>query len=107
VRAFELAGVNVANRPTLRAFEQAYATAGGVGDTHAASEILAAAGKRWGSTAAFGLSRLAPYRNNSVNNEAETFDNSPWLPSNKFRNDPVLTLSTIHSVNRKSYGAAT
>jgi tetratricopeptide (TPR) repeat protein len=57
--ALELACLNVANRPTLRAFEQAYAAAVGVGEPHVASEILAAAGKRWGGTAAFRLSPLA------------------------------------------------
>jgi tetratricopeptide (TPR) repeat protein len=61
-RAFELAGVNLANRPTLRAFEQAYAAAVGAGKSDVASEILAAAGKHWGHTAALGLSPLAPGR---------------------------------------------
>jgi tetratricopeptide (TPR) repeat protein len=58
-RAFELAGINLANRPTLRAFEQAYETAVGAKETHAASELLAAAHSRWGETKAFGLSPLA------------------------------------------------
>jgi hypothetical protein len=58
-RALELASVNVANRPTLRAFEQAYATAADVGEPRVASEFLAAARKRWGATPAFGLSPLA------------------------------------------------
>ena len=59
VKAFELARINVANRPTLRAFEQAYATAVNVGETDLASEILATAGKRWGATVAFQQSPLA------------------------------------------------
>ena len=59
--AFELAKVNLANRPTLRAFEQAHAAAVGAGETDAASEILAAE-KRWGGTSAFGLSPLAAHR---------------------------------------------
>ena len=42
VKAFELASINVANRPTLRAFEQAYATAVGAGEIHAAFEIVRA-----------------------------------------------------------------
>lgn len=42
-RALDLASANVANRPTLRAFEQAYATAVGAGVPHAASGFLAAA----------------------------------------------------------------
>lgn len=58
-RAFELACLNLANRPTLRAFEQAHATAIGAGEQRAASEILAAAGKQWGETGAFRLSPLA------------------------------------------------
>ncbi len=58
-RAFELARVNVENRPTLRAFELAYATAVEAGKAEVASEILAMASKRWGTTAAFRLSPLA------------------------------------------------
>jgi tetratricopeptide (TPR) repeat protein len=58
-RAFELAMVNLANRPTLRAFEQAYETAVGAGDAHAASELLVAARSRWSETKAFELSPLA------------------------------------------------
>jgi len=58
-RAFELANVNLANRPTLRAFEQAHTTALAAGEYDAASEILADARKRWGETTAFSLSSLA------------------------------------------------
>lgn len=58
-RAFELAGINLANRPTLRAFEQAYEAAVRAEATHAASELLVAARSRWGETKAFGLSPLA------------------------------------------------
>ena len=58
-RAFELAMVNLANRPTLRAFEQACETAVGAGETQAASELLISARKRWGGTYGFGLSELA------------------------------------------------
>ena len=47
--AFELAHVNMANRPTLRAFEHTYETALGDGKLELASEILAAAEKRWGT----------------------------------------------------------
>ena len=46
----------MANRPTLRAFEQTYETALGAGKLELASEILAAAEKRWGTANAFGLS---------------------------------------------------
>jgi tetratricopeptide (TPR) repeat protein len=58
-RAFELAMGNLANRPTLRAFEQAYETAIGAGETQAASELIISAGKRWGGTDGFRLSSLA------------------------------------------------
>ena len=58
-RALDLARVNVANRPTLRAFEQAHDIALNAGDMEAASQILAQAGARWGSATAFQSSRLA------------------------------------------------
>ena len=61
-RALQLARINVANRPTLRAFEQAHAIAVGAGNAAAASELLQKATKRWGGTAAFGLSSLAQHR---------------------------------------------
>ncbi len=57
-RAFELARLNLANRPTLRGFKQAYATATAADEAHAASDILAAAQDRWGATTAFRLSFL-------------------------------------------------
>ena len=57
-RALDLARVNVANRPTLRAFEQAHMIALCAGDAPAASELLAAATKHWGATRAFRLSPL-------------------------------------------------
>lgn len=59
-RAFELASINLANRPTLRAFEQAYAAAVGAGESGVASEILVAAEKGWAGTPAFRVSPLAP-----------------------------------------------
>ena len=59
-RAFELAMVNLANRPTLRAFEQAYETAIGAGEIQAASELLISARKRWGGTDGFARSLLVP-----------------------------------------------
>jgi tetratricopeptide (TPR) repeat protein len=58
-RALELARLNVANRPTLRAFEQARDIAVAAGDLEAASQLLAEATMRWGSASAFRLSRLA------------------------------------------------
>ena len=58
-RAYELARLNLANRPTLRAFEQAYAIAAVADKAHAATEILDAARSRWGATTAFRLSSLS------------------------------------------------
>jgi tetratricopeptide (TPR) repeat protein len=58
-RAFELAMVNLANRPTLRAFEQAYEAAVAAGESGSVSKIVAAAEERWGATHAFRLSKLA------------------------------------------------
>jgi tetratricopeptide (TPR) repeat protein len=58
-RANALAAINLANRPTLRAFEQTYKTAVNGGQLRAASETLTAARIRWGNTRAFGLSSLA------------------------------------------------
>jgi tetratricopeptide (TPR) repeat protein len=58
-RAFELAEINLANRPTLHAFEQAYAAANEAGEIEAAYELTVAARKRWGATRAFRLSPLA------------------------------------------------
>ena len=46
MKAFELARINVANRPTLLAFELAYATAVAGGESDIASEFLATAGKQ-------------------------------------------------------------
>lgn len=58
-RALDLARVNVANRPTLRAFEQAHDIAVTAGDPQAASELITEAALHWGSTAAFRSSQLA------------------------------------------------
>lgn len=58
-RAFELAMVNLANRPTLRAFEQAYEAAVAAGESGPAAKIVAAAEERWGAAQAFKLSKLA------------------------------------------------
>jgi tetratricopeptide (TPR) repeat protein len=56
-RAMELARLNLANRPTLRAFELTYRTTIAAG--YPTSELLAAASKRWGHTAAFRDSLLS------------------------------------------------
>jgi len=61
-RAFELASVNLANRPTLRAFEQTYEAALCDGQVEAASDILSAARIRWGASHAFGKSLFADAR---------------------------------------------
>jgi tetratricopeptide (TPR) repeat protein len=58
-RASELATINLVNRPTLRAFEQAYETAVGAGEVKRAAKIFAAAEERWGTTNAFRLSAFA------------------------------------------------
>ena len=68
-RAFELASINLANRPTLRAFEQTYVTAVRAGASDSASEILTAATKRWGATTAFRLSPLALHSTESTIHE--------------------------------------
>src|SRR6201999_2231419 len=44
-RALHLARINVANRPTRRALEQAYEIANAAGDVAAASELLSMIGK--------------------------------------------------------------
>jgi tetratricopeptide (TPR) repeat protein len=58
-RALDLARMNVANRPTLRALEQAHSIALNASDPEAASELLTEAVLRWGSTPAFRLSQFA------------------------------------------------
>ena len=58
-RAFELASANLANRPTLRAFEQAYLAAIAAGLSEDAAKVLTAAKNSWGTTNAFRLSPLA------------------------------------------------
>lgn len=58
-RAFELASINLANRPTLRAFEQAYEAAVDAGESERAAKFFAAAEERWGAARAFRLSHLA------------------------------------------------
>jgi hypothetical protein len=58
-RALDLARLNVANRPTLRAFERAHDIAVNADDLEAASQLFAEAMKRWGSATGFRTSRLA------------------------------------------------
>ncbi len=61
-RALELALVNVANRPTLRAFEQAHEMAVAAGDTKATASLINKATMHWGDTAGFKTSPLAACR---------------------------------------------
>lgn len=65
-RALDLARTNVANRPTLRAYEQAYAIAVDAGEGGAAIELLSGATQRWGGTAVFRRSPLATRCTDSV-----------------------------------------
>jgi len=58
-RAFQLARINLQNRPTLRAFEQAYEIAIESGKSAEAVETLFAAEERWGTTPAFEMSILS------------------------------------------------
>jgi tetratricopeptide (TPR) repeat protein len=58
-RALELAQINLANRSTLRAFQQTYAIALGTGDTDTATELFAKATKRWGNLHSFQFSPFA------------------------------------------------
>jgi tetratricopeptide (TPR) repeat protein len=62
-RAFELASINLVNRPTLRAFKQAYEAAVAAGESEQSTQILASAKNRWGATNAFGLSLLVTRSN--------------------------------------------
>jgi hypothetical protein len=63
-RAFELASINLTNRPTLRAFEQAHEAATAAGLSENAAKILIAARDYWGMTNAFRLSTLAEIHEN-------------------------------------------
>jgi tetratricopeptide (TPR) repeat protein len=58
-KALDLARINLANRPTLRAFEQAHAIAIRAGDADARADLLAKANEHWGATAAFRSSPLS------------------------------------------------
>jgi tetratricopeptide (TPR) repeat protein len=58
-KALDLARLNLANRPTLRAFERAHAIAVYAGDVDTASELLAEAKTSWGSAPGFRSSPLA------------------------------------------------
>ena len=57
--ALELAKINLANRSTLRAFQQTYAIALETGETDTAAELSAKATKRWGNLQSFQFSPFA------------------------------------------------
>lgn len=63
-RAFELAKMDLANLPTLKAFESAHAAAIAAADASAAQRILALARERWAATPAFRYSPLAAVASN-------------------------------------------
>jgi hypothetical protein len=77
-RALELARVNLANRPTLRAFQQAYACALSAHEPGGASDILAAAVQQWGGTPAFAQTKLAEYGAQTAHTHSST---SPSFPT--------------------------
>jgi tetratricopeptide (TPR) repeat protein len=64
-RAWELARINLANRPTLRAFELAHAAVSTVGNARLVSELAVRARARWGHIKAFAHSPLASIRSDS------------------------------------------
>jgi hypothetical protein len=68
-RAFELAMLNVSNRPTLRALEQAYEIALAAGGAQQVAELFAAAKNRWGDTGRLALSRLAELISKEISRE--------------------------------------
>jgi tetratricopeptide (TPR) repeat protein len=61
-RALDLACLNVANRPTLRAFEQAHAIAVAVDDVKVATKLLSEATRQCGTSVAFSFSPMASLR---------------------------------------------
>jgi tetratricopeptide (TPR) repeat protein len=71
VRAFELARLNLDNRPTLRAFELAAKAADAAGERVAASEIFEACRKRWGGMKSFRNSSLFVHRDWSEGHNAD------------------------------------
>ena len=75
-RAFELARLNLANRPTLRAFELALEAALAAGESHFAAELTADASQRWADTAAFRNSPLATHAN--IGASANQAFGEPW-----------------------------
>jgi hypothetical protein len=62
----QLARINVTNRPTLRAFEQAYSIALSTAEVGAASGLLAEATSRWGGSTAFQSSPLVKHNSGQL-----------------------------------------
>ena len=82
-RALELARLNVANRPTLRAFEQAYEIAVAAGELKIAVQLCADGARLWGSTAAFNLSGLVTCGTEPSEQIDVVFGNSAGLPRDR------------------------
>jgi tetratricopeptide (TPR) repeat protein len=76
-RAIELARLNVANRPTLRAFELALEAALTAGECDLAADLIANASQRWADTAAFRNSPLARHANRGA--RAKRVFGEPWM----------------------------
>jgi tetratricopeptide (TPR) repeat protein len=91
-RALDLARVNVANRPTLRAFEQAYAIAVGTGDAVAASEIRTKATERCGTVAELRLSLLAAPGAASIEMQSGMFQRQRRIMPKDMRKDQSFAL---------------
>jgi hypothetical protein len=76
-RAIELLRIDVENRPTLRAFERAYRIAIDLDNMSAASELLAAATRRWGGFGFFHRSSLARTSLSLGTSQEQTSDEGP------------------------------
>ena len=74
-RACDLARINLANRPTLRAFELAHAAALASGEACLASELFVRAQAQWGHTKVFTFSPLA-----GLSSSASAVDNTGDKP---------------------------
>jgi tetratricopeptide (TPR) repeat protein len=90
-RAFELASANLANRPTIRAFELAYMTAVNAGLLKAATEILADAEERWGAMSFFCQSPLPVCRTEAAKNHARPCNDGTRTRIESSRTDRCLT----------------
>lgn len=93
-KALDLVHVNIANRPTLRAFERAYAIAVGTGDAVAASEIRTKATERCGTVAELRLSLLAAPRAASIEMQSGMFQRQRRLMPKDMRKDRSFSVRT-------------